>query len=59
MVVGAVDDAADAVVGDYIALRRPDRLGMPASRARGAWVALVAARLGSTRLIDNVEFNLD
>ncbi|MFN7783698.1 MAG: pantoate--beta-alanine ligase [Lysobacterales bacterium] len=56
---GAERLAAEGFEVDYIALRRPDRLGMPASRARGAWVALVAARLGSTRLIDNVEFNLD
>ena len=41
---------------DYAALRRPD-LSEPAGPAgEGAYVALVAARLGRTRLIDNLEF---
>ena len=38
---------------DYATIRRAD-LGEPASDARSGWVALVAARLGSTRLIDNL-----
>ena len=38
---------------DYAAVRGPD-LADPAPD--GPWVALVAARLGGTRLIDNLEF---
>ncbi|MFP5374317.1 MAG: pantoate--beta-alanine ligase [Gammaproteobacteria bacterium] len=40
---------------DYAALRRPD-LVEPADGEPGPRVALVAARLGRTRLIDNLEF---
>ncbi|KAF1690332.1 pantoate--beta-alanine ligase [Pseudoxanthomonas taiwanensis] len=40
---------------DYAVVRRPD-LGEPADGEPGPRVALVAARLGSTRLIDNLEF---
>jgi pantoate--beta-alanine ligase len=40
---------------DYAALRRPD-LAEPADGEPGPRVALVAARLGRTRLIDNLEF---
>lgn len=40
---------------DYAVVRRRD-LGEPASGEGGALVALVAARLGRTRLIDNIEF---
>ena len=40
---------------DYAVLRRPD-LSEPAEGEAGPRVALVAARLGSTRLIDNLEF---
>ena len=43
---------------DYVAVRRPD-LGEPADGERGRRVALVAARLGRTRLIDNLEFDAD
>jgi pantoate--beta-alanine ligase len=47
---------------DYIVVRRPDLgepgVGGPAVREHGPWVALVAARLGRTRLIDNLEFDL-
>ena len=39
---------------DYAALRRPD-LSTPVDGEAGARVALVAARLGRTRLIDNLE----
>ncbi len=41
---------------NYVVLRRPD-LGEPADGEGGARVALVAARLGRTRLIDNLEFD--
>ncbi|RDZ28863.1 pantoate--beta-alanine ligase [Lysobacter silvisoli] len=43
-------------VVDYAAIRRPD-LGLPETGpADGGRVALIAARLGRTRLIDNLEF---
>src|SRR5690606_9176604 len=41
---------------DYAALRRDD-LAEPGGTASGALVALVAARIGGTRLIDNLEFD--
>jgi pantoate--beta-alanine ligase len=47
-------DAGFAV--DYAALRRPD-LSEPADGEGGPRVALVAARLGRTRLIDNLAFD--
>ena len=40
---------------DYAAVRRPD-LGLLEDGGQGAKVALVAARLGKTRLIDNLEW---
>ncbi|HBN54919.1 MAG TPA: pantoate--beta-alanine ligase, partial [Stenotrophomonas sp.] len=40
---------------DYAVVRLPD-LGEPGEGDPGARVALVAARLGNTRLIDNIEF---
>ncbi len=43
---------------DYAVLRRPDTLAQPAVAGGGTWVALIAARLGGTRLIDNIEFAL-
>ncbi|HYM87353.1 MAG TPA: pantoate--beta-alanine ligase [Pseudoxanthomonas sp.] len=47
---------ADAgFVVDYAAIRRPD-LGQPEDGEKGAKVALVAAKLGRTRLIDNLEW---
>jgi pantoate--beta-alanine ligase len=51
--------AADALrthgwAPDYIAIRRREDLGAP--QAGDALVVLAAARLGSTRLIDNLEF---
>ena len=42
---------------DYAVVRRPD-LSEPADGEPGPRVALVAARLGRTRLIDNLEFEL-
>jgi len=41
---------------DYVEVRRPD-LSQPVGGERGRMVALVAARLGRTRLIDNLEFD--
>ena len=43
-------------VVDYVVVRRPD-LAEPDAGAKGSLVALVAARLGRTRLIDNLEFD--
>jgi pantoate--beta-alanine ligase len=40
---------------DYAAIRRPD-LGEPDEGEAGAKVALIAAKLGRTRLIDNLEW---
>jgi len=40
---------------DYAVLRQPD-LAEPADSNEGTRVALIAARIGSTRLIDNLEF---
>ncbi|HMB42401.1 MAG TPA: pantoate--beta-alanine ligase, partial [Luteimonas sp.] len=42
---------------DYAVVRRPD-LTEPDAGAKGPLVALVAARLGRTRLIDNLEFDV-
>ncbi|HET8897505.1 MAG TPA: pantoate--beta-alanine ligase [Rhodanobacteraceae bacterium] len=39
---------------DYAAIRRGEDLGMPAADERSGLVALIAARLGRTRLIDNL-----
>ncbi|MFT3896445.1 MAG: pantoate--beta-alanine ligase [Thermomonas sp.] len=47
---------AAGFVPDYAVVRRPD-LSEPADGEPGPRVALVAARLGRTRLIDNLEFN--
>ena len=60
--VEAESQAADALAAkdfdvDYIVVRRPD-LSEPAEGEGGARVALVAARLGRTRLIDNREFSV-
>ena len=46
---------AEGFAVDYTALRRPD-LSEPVDGEAGPKVALVAARLGATRLIDNLEF---
>ena len=58
----AEKDAADTLRAagfdvDYIVVRRRD-LSLPDADACGALVALAAARLGRTRLIDNLEFEL-
>ena len=47
--------AAAGFAVDYVVLRKPD-LTEPADGEDGERVALVAARLGRTRLIDNLEF---
>ena len=44
------------LVPDYAVVRRPD-FSEPADGEGGARVALIAARLGRTRLIDNLEFD--
>ena len=60
----AVEAQADAMlheagfVPDYAVLRRLD-LGEPKDGELGGLVALIAARLGRTRLIDNLEFTAD
>lgn len=41
---------------DYVEIRRAGDLARPSGHADGPLVALAAARLGSTRLIDNLEF---
>ncbi len=45
---------------DYLTVRRQSDLLLPADsdERRGHWVALGAARLGATRLIDNIEFSV-
>lgn len=47
--------AAAGFAVDYAAIRRPD-LSEPGEGEEGAKVALIAARLGRTRLIDNLEW---
>ncbi|HEY4090044.1 MAG TPA: pantoate--beta-alanine ligase [Luteibacter sp.] len=44
-------------VPDYVAIRRAEDLGEPGAEEREGLVALVAARLGATRLIDNLPFD--
>lgn len=48
---------AAGFVPDYVEIRRAGDLARPSGHADGPLVALVAARLGSTRLIDNLEFD--
>ena len=45
---------------DYLTVRRQSDLSAPGGdeERQGAWVALGAARLGATRLIDNIEFSV-
>jgi pantoate--beta-alanine ligase len=42
---------------DYVAIRRAEDLAEPADGETGGLVALIAARLGTTRLIDNLLFD--
>lgn len=42
---------------DYAVVRRAEDLGVPAPEERPGLMALVAARLGDTRLIDNLAFD--
>ncbi|NID15190.1 pantoate--beta-alanine ligase [Luteibacter yeojuensis] len=44
-------------VPDYVAIRRAEDLGEPGPDERDGLIALVAARLGGTRLIDNLPFD--
>ncbi|HET9817791.1 MAG TPA: pantoate--beta-alanine ligase [Rhodanobacteraceae bacterium] len=44
-------------VPDYAAVRRAEDLGIPADDERTGLMALVAAKLGETRLIDNLAFD--
>lgn len=44
-------------VPDYVVIRRAEDLALPAEDQRAGLLALVAARLGSTRLIDNLPFD--
>ncbi|SFW32537.1 pantoate--beta-alanine ligase [Luteibacter sp. UNCMF366Tsu5.1] len=44
-------------VPDYVAIRRADDLAEPGEEDREGLIALVAARLGGTRLIDNLSFD--
>jgi pantoate--beta-alanine ligase len=41
-------------VPDYVVIRRAEDLAEPAASESGGLIALVAARLGKTRLIDNL-----
>ncbi len=58
----AIEKAAAARLGragfdtDYVVIRRATDLAEPAADEREGLVALAAARLGSTRLIDNLPF---
>lgn len=51
--------AAQGWQPDYLTVRRQHDLSAPGDNdaRKGAWVALGAARLGATRLIDNIEFS--
>ncbi|TAM62689.1 MAG: pantoate--beta-alanine ligase [Rhodanobacter sp.] len=44
-------------VPDYVVIRRAEDLAEPATDERHGLVALIAARLGNTRLIDNLMFD--
>jgi pantoate--beta-alanine ligase len=44
----------DGFEPDYAAIRRADDLAVPTTGEAGALIGLIAARLGSTRLIDNI-----
>ena len=53
--VAQLQDAGFVI--DYVAIRRAEDLAEPEADERKGLVALVAARLGSTRLIDNLPFD--
>ena len=61
---GALEEAASAALAargwqpDYISIRRAQDLGVPAGGEPGDLIVLGAARLGRTRLIDNVKVAL-
>ncbi len=42
---------------DYVVIRRAEDLAEPAEGEQTGLIALIAARLGSTRLIDNLLFD--
>lgn len=42
---------------DYAVVRTPELAEPEETSSRGPWVALIAAKLGKTRLIDNLEFD--
>ncbi len=48
---------AAGFIPDYAVVRRCDDLGRPAAGERHSLIGLVAARLGATRLIDNLPFD--
>lgn len=50
-----VVDSAPGVSLEYLAIAEPERL-LPLSRVAPGAMALMAARVGGTRLIDNIEF---
>jgi pantoate--beta-alanine ligase len=56
----AIEEAAETSLRkagfqpDYAVIRQADDLGVPSEGQSGALIALIAARLGSTRLIDNL-----
>ncbi|MDR0274333.1 MAG: pantoate--beta-alanine ligase [Burkholderiaceae bacterium] len=50
----AAELASAGFAPDYVAIRRADDLTEPAEGQRAGLVALIAARLGATRLIDNM-----
>lgn len=52
-VAAAVFSASDGVVPDYVAVADPETLA-PVGRADAGTIVAVAARIGTTRLIDNV-----
>jgi pantoate--beta-alanine ligase len=50
--------AQAGLVADYAAIRRADDLGEPTVARRDGLIALIAARLGPTQLIDNMLFDV-
>jgi len=56
MLTGKKDLERQRFVVDYVEIRNPDLAA--ATTASGTWVILIAARLGKTRLIDNLTVTL-